>query len=204
MDNVFKIIFLVCMIIAEVIRFPYRQRNKREMREKKLAESRINPLDTMLDLLAFAGMEIIPLIYIFTSWLNFANYTLPLVLGWLGAAIFLVALWLLYRSHHDLGFNWSPTLQITQEHKLVTQGLYRTIRHPIYAAMWLWGVAQALLLQNWIAGPATLIFFGLVYIRRVPREEQMMIDRFGDEYRAYMQQTGRVMPKLAKKQQGTA
>jgi protein-S-isoprenylcysteine O-methyltransferase Ste14 len=64
--------------------------------------------------------------------------------------------------------------------------------------MWLWGVAQVLLLQNWIAGLATLIFFGIVYFRRVPREEQMMIDNFGDEYRAYIQQTGRVFPKLDK------
>jgi protein-S-isoprenylcysteine O-methyltransferase Ste14 len=198
MDNIFKIIFLVCLIVAEVIRFPHRQRNRREMREKKLAESRINPLDFTLDMLAFAGMEIIPLIYIFTMWLNFANYTLPAVLGWLGAVIFVVALWVLWRSHKDLGLNWSPTLQITQEHKLVTQGIYHSIRHPIYAAMWLWGIAQVLLLQNWIAGPATLIFFGIVYFRRTPREEQMMIDRFGDEYRAYMQQTGRVIPKLGK------
>jgi protein-S-isoprenylcysteine O-methyltransferase Ste14 len=198
MDNIFKIIFLVCMIIAEVIRFPHRQRNKREMRQKKLAESRISPLDFALDMLAFTGMEIIPLTYIFTPWLNFANYTLPVVLGWLGAAIFIVALWLLYRSHKDLGLNWSPTLQITQEHQLVTQGVYHVIRHPIYAAMWLWGIAQLLLLQNWIAGPATLIFFGIVYFRRTPREEQMMIDRFGDEYRAYVQQTGRVIPKLGK------
>ncbi len=198
MDNVFKIIFLVCMIVAEVIRFPHRQRNKREMREKKLAESRISPLDFTLDMLAFIGMEVIPLVYIFTSWLNFANYMLPAVLGWLGAVIFVVALWVLWRAHKDLGQNWSPTLQITQEHKLVTQGIYHSIRHPIYAAMWLWSLAQVLLLQNWIAGPATLIFFGIVYFRRTPREEQMMIDRFGAEYRTYMQQTGRVFSKLSK------
>lgn len=198
MDNTFKIIFLVCLIVAEVIRFPHRQRNKRAMREKKLAESRLNPLDVTLDFLAFGGMEVIPLIYIFTPWLDFANYTLPTVLGWLGAAIFIVALWLLWRAHADLGLNWSPTLQITQEHKLVTQGVYHYIRHPIYAAMWLWGIAQMLLLQNWIAGPATLLLYGIVYFRRTPREEQMMLDRFGDEYRAYMQQTGRVIPRLGK------
>ncbi len=91
-DNTFKIIFLVCMIVAEVIRFPHRQRNKREMREKKLAESRLDPLDVTFDFLAFGGMEVIPLIYIFTPWLNFANYTLPPILGWLGAATFVVAL----------------------------------------------------------------------------------------------------------------
>ncbi|CAG0927134.1 protein-S-isoprenylcysteine O-methyltransferase [Thermoflexales bacterium] len=198
MNNTFKIVFLVGLIIAEVIRFPHRQRNKREMREKKLAESRLNPLDVMLDFLAFGGMEVIPLIYIFTPWLDFANYALPPVLGWLGAVIFVATLWLLWRAHADLGLNWSPTLQITQAHQLVTQGVYHYIRHPIYAAMWLWGIAQVLLLQNWIAGPATLLFYGIVYFRRTPREEQMMLDRFGDEYRAYMQQTGRVIPKLGK------
>ncbi len=117
------------------------------------------------------------------------------MLGWLGAAIFLGALWVLYRAHKDLGLNWSPTLQITPEYQLITQGIYHSIRHPIYAAMWLWGVAQVLLLHNWIAGPATLIFFGLVYFRRTPRAEQLMIDRFGDEYRAHMRHTGRVFPK---------
>jgi hypothetical protein len=66
MDHIFKIIFLVCMSVVEVIRFPHRQRNKRALREKKPAESRIKPLDIALDLLAFTGMEIIPLIYIFT------------------------------------------------------------------------------------------------------------------------------------------
>ena len=37
---------------------------------------------------------------------------------------------------------------------LVTNGIYRRIRHPMYSAFWLWAIAQALLLPNWIAGPA--------------------------------------------------
>ncbi len=195
-DITFKMIFLIGLIAAEVIRYPHRMRNKQAMRQKQLAESRINVLDAALDFLAFIGMEIIPLIYIFSAWLDFANYQLPVWSGWLGAAIFLVVLWLLWRSHADLGLNWSPTLQITQQHSLVTRGVYAYIRHPIYAAMWLWGIAQVLLLHNWIAGLATLVLFTPVYFRRAPREEQMMIDHFGDEYRSYMQRSGRVIPKL--------
>ncbi len=194
-DITFKMVFLIGLIAAEVIRYPHRMRNKQAMRQKQLAESRINVLDAALDFLAFIGMEIIPLIYIFSAWLDFANYQLPVWSGWLGAAIFLVVLWLLWRSHADLGLNWSPTLQITQQHSLVTRGVYAYIRHPIYAAMWLWGIAQVLL-HNWIAGLATLVLFTPVYFRRVPREEQMMIDHFGDEYRSYMQRSGRVIPKL--------
>jgi protein-S-isoprenylcysteine O-methyltransferase Ste14 len=66
----------------------------------------------------------------------------------------------------------------------------------MYAAHLLWGFAQALLLQNWIAGLAMLMFFLPVYLYRVPREEQMMIEHFGEEYRLYMSRSGRIIPRL--------
>ena len=81
---------------------------------------------------------------------------------------------------------------------LVTQGVYQYIRHPIYAAVWLTGLAQLSLLANWIAGLAGLLSFLPVYLVRVAREERMMLDHFGDEYRAYMNRTGTIMPRLGK------
>jgi protein-S-isoprenylcysteine O-methyltransferase Ste14 len=66
----------------------------------------------------------------------------------------------------------------------------------MYASEWLWALAQALLLQNWVAGWATLALFAPLYALRVPREERMMLDRFGEEYRAYMDRTGRIVPRL--------
>ncbi len=193
--DLFKLIFMIGLIAAEVIRFPHRMRNKQERRKKQSAD-RTRPIDLVLDLAAFSGMEIIPLIYVFSGWPQFADYARPEVFGWLGVVLFAGCLYLLYRAHHDLGRNWSPTVEVTTTQSLVTNGVYGVIRHPIYAAMWLWGAAQALLLNNWIAGLATLILFGLVYFVRVPREEQMMLDHFGDEYRAYLKRTGRVIPKF--------
>ncbi len=70
------------------------------------------------------------------------------------------------------------------------------IRHPTYAAHWLWAIAQALLLQNWIAGLAMLASFLSLYLLRVPREEEMMLEHFGEEYGSYMNRTGRVIPHL--------
>lgn len=193
--DLFKLIFMIGLIAAEVIRFPHRMRNKQERRKKQSAD-RTRPIDFALDLAAFSGMEIIPLIYVFGGWPSFADYTRPDLLGWLGALLFAGCLYVLYRAHADLGRNWSPTVEVTPTQSLVTSGIYGVIRHPIYAAMWLWGAAQALLLNNWIAGLATLVLFGLVYVVRVPREEQMMLDHFGEEYRAYLQRTGRVIPKF--------
>jgi len=66
----------------------------------------------------------------------------------------------------------------------------------MYAAHLLWGIAQALLLQNWIAGLSMLVFFLPVYLYRVPHEEQMMLEHFGEEYRSYMNRTGRIIPRV--------
>ena len=102
---------------------------------------------------------------------------------------------ILWRAHTDLGCNWSPALQVAEEHGLVTNGVYRSIRYPIYASVWLWGMAQALLLHNWVAGLAGLICFLPVYLFRVPREERMMLNHFGEAYRAYTERSGRVFPR---------
>ena len=194
-ETFFQYIFLAGIIAAEVIRFPHRQRNKRERLQKRTKDDRTRRGDFALDMLAFAGMEIIPLVYIFSSWLDFADYTLPLWASWLGVLVMVPMLWLLWKAHADLGQAWTPTVEISEQHKLVTSGVYAVIRHPIYAAIWLWGIAQALLLANWIAGLAALVLFVPLYFTRVPREEQLMLDHYGDEYRAYMGRTGRVVPR---------
>ena len=104
--------------------------------------------------------------------------------------------WLIWRSHADVGRNWTMTPQIREGHSLVTGGVYWWIRHPMYAGHLLWALAQPLLLWNWIAGLVMLATFVPLYLYRVPREERMMLDHFGDEYRAYIERTGRVIPRL--------
>ena len=74
-------------------------------------------------------------------------------------------------------------------------GVYRLIRHPMYAAILLFGIAQGLLLHNWLAGWTALATFVLLFVVRAPREERMMFDVFGEEYTKYMQHTGRIVPK---------
>ncbi|MGA8357835.1 MAG: protein-S-isoprenylcysteine O-methyltransferase, partial [Xanthobacteraceae bacterium] len=123
-----------------------------------------------------------------------ADYPFMPVASYLGIAVDITALWLFYRTHHDLGHNWSVSLDLRERHTLVTTGIYATVRHPMYTGFWLMAVAQALLLPNWVAGPAGLVGFGILFFGRVKREEEMMIAAFGDEYRAYMRRTARVVP----------
>ena len=127
---------------------------------------------------------------------RFANYAFHPWQAWLGVAVFAGALWLFYRTHKDLGRNWSVTLEVRDQHTLVTNGVYNRVRHPMYSAFWLWALAQALLLPNWIAGPAGLVGFGTLFLLRVQREEAMMIETFGEDYRRYMERTSRILPGI--------
>jgi protein-S-isoprenylcysteine O-methyltransferase Ste14 len=188
--------FIECYVIGMFVGALIRSRYTRQYRQNTITENRRTPLDRTLLLLVSVGMLFIPAIYVMTSWLDAANYRLPMWAGWLGVLLFVAALLLLWRSHADLNRNWSPDLQLHTEQTLVTHGVYRAIRHPMYAAHWLWGVAQVLLLQNWIAGWAMLVCFVPLYLLRIRREEQMLLEHFGDAYHAYMQQTGRIIPPL--------
>lgn len=159
-------------------------------------DNHTRPIDAALDFFTFFGWMVLPLVYIFTDWLAFADYTLPTAVGWLGGALLTAALIVMWRAYRDLGENWSPKLDTFPAQKLVTDGLYRRIRHPIYTGMWLWAFAHPFLLWNWVAGFTMLLNFAVLYFVRVPREEKMMRQRFGRAYEKYMKRTGRVLPKL--------
>jgi protein-S-isoprenylcysteine O-methyltransferase Ste14 len=147
-------------------------------------------------LISYSGLFVIPLIYVLTEQPKFANYTFRPVQAWLGLLVLVAAMALLYRTHRDLGRAWSITLEIRDQHRLITQGIYERLRHPMYAAFWLWAISQALLLPNWIAGLSGLVGFGTLFFARVGHEERMMLETFGDEYRAYMARTYRLIPGI--------
>src|SRR5262249_1793066 len=144
--------------------------------------------------ISFTGLFIVPAIYVTTGEPPVADYPFHSAPAWLGTALFAVALIGFRRTHHDLGRFWSVTLAMRQTHQLVTDGVYRHVRHPMYAAFFLWAIAQALLLPNLIAGPAGLVGFGILFGFRVGREERMMEAMFGDAYRTYAARTWRLVP----------
>jgi len=191
-NHVFEISYIVGMVVGSGIRAWYGKKH----RQDRLAIFRREGFITGF-LASLWGIAILlPFIYIYSSWLDVANYRIPTWSSFIGIMAFGISLWLLWRSHVDLGRNWSATTEIKESHRLVTQGVFRYIRHPMYAAHLLWGIAQALLIQNYIAGLASLVVFVPLYLLRVAREERMMLIEFGDDYRAYMSRTGRIVPSL--------
>lgn len=147
-------------------------------------------------LIAAAIGFIAPIVWATSTWLAFADvapHGLPFASG---SLILVVSLWVFHKTHADLGANWSARLQIVDTHRLVTNGIYRHIRHPMYLSMLLYGCGQALVVPNWIVGPCGLAGAALLFALRVGPEERMMRERFGAEYDAYAATTGRIFPRF--------
>jgi protein-S-isoprenylcysteine O-methyltransferase Ste14 len=185
-----KVIFGLCVIVFGLIRAPHQRRSRRIPVRASARDWR----EWMLIVIASTGLVIVPDIFLFSKYLRAADYPFHPILAWIGAAVFLGALWIFYVAHRDLGRGFSISLDVRADHKLVTEGIYAHVRHPMYLAFWLWGVAQALLLPNWIAGLSGLVGFGVLFVFRVRREELLMLEQFGQQYRAYMGRTGCIVP----------
>jgi protein-S-isoprenylcysteine O-methyltransferase Ste14 len=114
---------------------------------------------------------------------------------WLGFPVGLCAVFLFYWVLKSLGQNFSTSLTIKEKQTLVTHGPYRRVRHPMYTAFILLWLAYLLLSANWFIGFTGIMAFVWTTVIRTPKEEQMMADRFGEEYLAYKQRTGRYFPR---------
>lgn len=128
----------------------------------------------------------------------------------LGASLSFFGFSLLHKSHSDLGGNWNVSLAIKKNHKLVTNGMYKKIRHPMYLGMMLIGVGFTFSLPKTSAAGSKKIFnvvdqstlIGSLYLQsvlslilsRIGKEEKMMIEEFGEEYREYQKRSWKLIP----------
>ena len=186
------LVWLAGSVTMGLIRMPFARRK----RENVIVDDRKTLGERLLLTGMFLTMAFLPMLQLATGLLDIANYALPVWATVVGAVLQVPFLWLFWRSHADLGRNWSPTLEIREQHSLVTKGVYARLRHPMYAAIWIAAFAQPLLIHNWIAGLLVLPAFAAMYLRRIPQEEAMMRTQFGDDYDRYAARTGRVLPRL--------
>ena len=186
-----KTVILAASAVMVAIRAPHGN----ESRGVRVARNYKGPREVFLLTLAWTGF-LIPLIWVVSPAFSFAEYSLR---PWpFGAGVFcLVAgLWVFHRSHSDLGKYWSVTLELRENHRLITEGIYRHVRHPMYAALFLYSIGQTLVVPNWVAGPSYLVTFGILFVLRIGAEERMMLEAFGDEYAAYKARTKLLVPVI--------
>lgn len=188
----YELIYIFGFIIILIIRGCYQHFNDQSLVEK-------NYLSTS-EILRITGIiilgGIIPIVA--KHWVTSANYEPPQWSRYVGIIAMIIAFFIFWRAHKDLDIQFSPTLQLKKDHKLITTGIYKYVRHPMYTSGLFGGIAIVTLLPNYIS---VLSFFGalaIILFSRIPSEENMMINNFGKEYINYMHNTCRVIPEICK------
>ncbi|MCT7374718.1 protein-S-isoprenylcysteine O-methyltransferase [Chelativorans sp. EGI FJ00035] len=192
LDTAGEALWVVGVVAWYIIRYPFERRARRV---RVVRNDRSLP-DTVGLALALFGLAIFPALYVFTGFPAAGDYPAGLSTIALGTAFFSCALWLFRSSHKALGRNWSISLEIREKHKLVCIGPYAVVRHPMYTSFLLMAVGQALLLSNWVVALAGLAGFAFLFFLRIGKEEHIMLESFGPQYRAYMERTKRIIPYL--------
>ncbi len=164
----------------------------------------INEKPSQLDgiLPTFRKIMRTPYAIVFAAWfampgiVQWASLGSPAWFQWSGALVMMVSLLMLAWVHKTLGLNFSSTLRIRKYQTLVTCGPYRWIRHPMYTAVFLSVIGLCMITSNWLTLIFSLPMMAPALANRMTREEKMLIEKFGDEYRRYMGRTGRLLPKF--------
>ena len=132
---------------------------------------------------------------VFPTSVHWATLPLPHWLRWCGVVCGGCCSGLMYWTLSSLGRNLTDTVVTRAAATLVTYGPYRWVRHPFYVTAALLMLSAMLLSANWLIGFWSLVVMTLLAIR-TPKEERMLIERFGDDYRNYMAKTGRFLPRV--------
>jgi protein-S-isoprenylcysteine O-methyltransferase Ste14 len=149
----------------------------------------------VLRLFGFSMWLAIILYMINPQWMAWSSLPLDPQVRWIGAALGAIAIPLLYWMFASLGKNITDTVEIRKEHKMVTDGPYRYIRHPMYLFSLIYMCGMSMAAANWfILASGCITLMMLVF--RTPIEEAELIEKFGDQYRNYMKSTGLFFPKF--------
>ncbi|HEY7402667.1 MAG TPA: isoprenylcysteine carboxylmethyltransferase family protein [Candidatus Angelobacter sp.] len=130
-------------------------------------------------------------------WISWSFLRLPLWLRVGGLVLAATGLLLLWRGHRALGKNFRPTLEASSGQELVTTGPYRYVRHPLYLAFLLMLTSTGLLSSNWFIGVVGVLLIASITVVRIPREEMLLDQHFGERYREYRRHTRALLPLRA-------
>ena len=193
-ENVYRLAALALIVPAITISIYYRHRANQT--NEPISTKEEGSLILTLRSLGGLVLWLASLAYLINpGWLAWASLDLPAGLRWTGAAIMLACIPLVYWVFSSLGLNVTPTVVTRAAHTLVTRGPYRWVRHPLYTVGLLLFLGFSLLSASGLILAALLVTFPILMLR-TPNEEAHLIERFGDDYRVYMRQTGAFLPRL--------
>jgi protein-S-isoprenylcysteine O-methyltransferase Ste14 len=121
---------------------------------------------------------------------SFRDLSVPNIVG---LSLFVAGLIVAIIAVGTLGRFYSSTLVTRQEHKLITHGLYRYTRHPIYLCVLTICIGMPVYASS-VAGFLTMSALIPIFLNRIRIEERMLTEEFGDAYRSYRVATSKLIP----------
>jgi protein-S-isoprenylcysteine O-methyltransferase Ste14 len=196
-EDIFRILAAIVLFTAIGISSYFRRKADRESGE---TISRRVDGTPMMNVLRLGGLVLwlSPLVYVINpSWMAWSKIGLPEWARWLGVGLGILCVLGIYWLFSSIGSGITATSATRRQHRLVTSGPYRWVRHPLYTVGSSLFLSFGLMADNWFIALLGVLAFIAVAIR-TPKEEANLIAKFGDEYRRYMKRTGRFLPKFSK------
>jgi protein-S-isoprenylcysteine O-methyltransferase Ste14 len=129
----------------------------------------------------------------FLGW-SIVGHAAPL-LGWTGFALTIAGLACALWARVVLGKYWSDKVILQTEHQLIRTGPYARMRHPIYSGVLLAVLGTALVVGEW-RGLLAFLLLLVNYSIKAKREEKILAERFGGEFREHASHTGFLFPRI--------
>jgi protein-S-isoprenylcysteine O-methyltransferase Ste14 len=201
-ELLFRVIFSILWFIffANILWVRYSLREPKNKSKDKTA-----PIGSRLHIVALAMFAPfwfggIILYIVIPSWIMFLSIPLPDWFRLIMAGISAVSIPFILWGYRTLGKNWVHALEPSEFLKrkgeaMVTSGPYRYVRNPIYLGSFIFIIAMALTAANWLLLLPALVLITIIYAQ-IPKEEKMLAERFGDEYREYIKRTPKIIPKF--------
>lgn len=194
-ENIFRILAAGILFTAIGISSYCRRKADRETGERLSRKADGNALMTIIRLGGLI-LWLSPFVYLINpAWMAWSKIGLSEAVRWAGVGFGVLCLAGIYWLFSSIGSGITPVSATRKEHKLVTNGIYRYVRHPLYTIGSSMFVSFGLMADNWFIALAGILAFVVMAVR-TPKEEANLIEKFGDEYRDYMKRTGRFLPRL--------
>ncbi len=194
-ENIFRILAALILFTGMGISSFFRSKADRESGEKISRNVDGTPMMTAIRI-GGVILWVSPFVYLINpQWMAWSKLGLPEWARWLGVGIGILSTFGIYWLFSSIGNGITPTSATRKEHKLITNGIYRYIRHPLYTFGASMFVSFGMMADSWYIAALGVLTFIIMAIR-TPKEEANLIEKFGDEYREYMKRTGRFFPKL--------
>lgn len=194
-EATFRILAALVLFTGMAISSYYRIKTDKESGERLSRKADGNVLMTIIRLGGLI-LWLSPLVYLINpAWMAWSKIGLPEAVRWLGVGIGVLCVAGIYWLFSSIGTGITPVSATRKEHKLVTNGIYRYVRHPLYTIGSSLFISFGMMADNWFIILLGVLAF-IVMAIRTSKEEANLIEKLGDEYREYMNRTGRFLPKF--------